>query len=1008
MFSLYLSQITSPTRTLRRLGAGLLLFLLAGAAHAQTGTLTGVVTDGTTAEPLIGATVAVQGTTRGAATDLDGQYTVALSPGTYTIRVSFTGFIPQTQSVTIRAGQTATQNVTLEEDLTGLEEVVVTGALSSRSVAESEVSVSRINAAELTEIVPYTDFTQLVNGKAAGVSVQPSSGNVGGGVRFNIRSQGGLNGDGQPLIFIDGIRINRDQLGGFGAGGQQVGALSDLNPNDIANVEILKGPAAAALYGTNASNGVVLITTKRGKVAGSGAVPFSLSYQGVAGSNRRQTAYTDVTGGESVQAANNIFQTGAIQQHTISASGGSESVRYFTQFDLRDEDGIVFGNFQNRRAVRGNFEAFPFRNLTLGVNTSYTFNKVGSPQNDNNIIGYLGNVLLFPTAYGFTDSSAVRAVKTEFNTNRFLGGFNALYTPIKGLALSGNVGLDIANGRQDQSFPSNFSYSGVTNGERDVFFRDNGQVSFQVDGRYSYTPVEDLDLQTSLGVQGFDTKTTTAFTTAQDFATALITSINAGADLQSTGESLFNERQFGFLGEQSFDYKSTLIGAAGLRVDLASSLGNSQNILYPFVRGAVRLDQLDAVPSAFSILKLRAAYGESGQLPGRLDGIPLLYGAVVGGDGSGAVPTRIGNPNIKPERIRETELGLDAELFGRVSAEATYYFQKASDSIFGVRLPPSSGLVASTRPTNVGSIKGSGFELGLNATPYRTRGFGVDLGVIFNYQTNTVESIGFGSDGVTPLPTLFDGFSVNAIKPGLPRAAFFSTPVNGALFNPTTGAYAGVDAGITPDNIAQYQSRIDDGTCIDEDGTDGDRCYFGQPYAKYNGSFTLNVTAFRDLTFYALADWATGLSVFNNTAAFQASFGNSTLRNMQRDQLGFGTVDDIPNLTPGTAEYDAVANAYARTNANYDANYIEKADYIKLREITVRYNIGRFIGQQPGFGIVRTASLALSARNLFTSSPYSGVDPEVNFDGGRGLSRGQDFLTLQNPRQLFVTLQLGI
>ena len=311
---------------LSRLGfvAALFAFLAAAPSLAQTATISGQVIGSDTGDPLIGATVTVPGTSRGAATDIDGNYSFVLPAGDYTLRASYIGYVTQDVVISAEAGEVLVQNFTLEADLTGLEEVVVTGALSSRSISRSEVSVARINAEELTDITPYQDIAQLLNGKVAGVNVQPATGNVGGGIRFNVRSGGGLNGSGQPLIFLDGVRVNNDVVAGLGTGGQGVGALSDLNPDDIANVEILKGPAASALYGTDASNGVVLITTKKGTIGSeqNGVQPLRIDYPGVSGRTVSSSSMTSSPAGATANDANAIFQDGEIQQHTIGLSVG--------------------------------------------------------------------------------------------------------------------------------------------------------------------------------------------------------------------------------------------------------------------------------------------------------------------------------------------------------------------------------------------------------------------------------------------------------------------------------------------------------------------------------------------------------------------------------------------------------------------------------------------------------------------------------------------------------------
>lgn len=1017
-------------------GALALLFTLLASnpVLAQSGTVTGTVIDAESGQSLPAAAIQVVGQAGlGGATNINGVYQLDLPAGTYTLRASFVGYFAQEAVVVISTGTEVTQDFELAADLADLEEVIVTGALSERSVGQSEVSVSRLDAEALTDQNEYQDVSQLLNGKISGVSVQPSSGNVGGGIRFNVRAGGGLNGSGQPLIFIDGVRVDNSQIVGFGAGGQGTSALADLNPEDIASIDVLKGPAASALYGTDASNGVVLISTKNGSAADG---DFNIAVRQTVGQNSQQTEYTSDNAFQTFEDANANFRDGAILETGVSISGGTQAVRYYGQYDRRNEEGILPNNEFGRTSLRANFDVTPRQQLQVGVNFGYTQSATSRPQNDNNVIGFLGNTLLRPTSYLFVDSLGVLGAQNEQRTNRFIGAANVSWTPLPALTLRGDVGVDAADLRQDDFQVPGIFYPGTqTRGSRGFYGRENDQVSFSGSARYQYNLTPRLNLSTALGVQGFDRRLRTIFLSNFNFATPLITDIGTGTEYQDSGESYLNERQIGVLVDQSLSYGTIFNGSAGFRQDYATAIGgDSPSIFYPFIRGAFRFDQLDGTPAIFDLLKVRAAYGESGQAPGAYDAQAALYEAAVGGYGAGAIPNLIGNPDIRAERVAEFETGLDVEIGGLALAEFTYYFQRATDSIVGVELPPSTGQVASLVPFNVGRVDGQGLEFSLTSTPISARNFALDLGAVFSYQTNEVIELGENPVTGNPNPALYDGFDVNVIRPGicayaenvgddyspelrgedcptnitdgLPRSAFYTTPVNGARFN-EDGTYAGVDAGINASNLAEYQDRLDSGECEYNPSSGSSRCYFGLPYPKYNGSFTANATIFRDLSVYALVDYAVGLSVLNNTRNFQLAFGNDEESAQLADQLGIGSADDFPNLTPGTQEYMDAADAYARTNRNFDANLIEDADYLKLREISVRYSLNRLLATVPA-SPVRTASLTLAGRNLFTSTPYSGVDPEVNFAGARSLSRGQDFLTLQQPRVIYATLTVGL
>jgi len=218
-----------------------MLLSLAPAALAD-GTVTGKVTAAETRESMFGANVLLKGTTIGAATKDDGSYTITnIPPGTYTLVASFVGYHTESTKITVTSNETVTANFSMRVDVFLGEEIVVTGIASRTSKETAEISVSRVQATQLTESTNYQNFSQLVNGKVAGVNLTPSSGNVGAGFRFNVRSGGGLNGNEQPVIYVDGVRINDDQFTGFGVGGQGISLLSTLNPEEIEKFEVLKG-----------------------------------------------------------------------------------------------------------------------------------------------------------------------------------------------------------------------------------------------------------------------------------------------------------------------------------------------------------------------------------------------------------------------------------------------------------------------------------------------------------------------------------------------------------------------------------------------------------------------------------------------------------------------------------------------------------------------------------------------------------------------------------------------
>jgi len=955
-----------------------LMFFTSTAMALTTGSISGKVIDERTGEALPGTNVFIKGTSLGAATGQDGSFTISnVPPGNHVVSASFIGYRSQDIEVNVVVNEVSNISLSLKEDVFRGEDVIVTGIASRTSKAVAEVAVARISASEYTVANTYNTASQLINGKIAGVNVKTSSGNVGSGFRFNVRSGGGLNGQEQPVIYIDGVRIENSEIGNgllandnsLWTGGQGVSMLADLNPEDIENIEVLKGPAAAASYGTNGANGVVLITTKKGRLTAGGSRGYSINYKVVRGWNKQSFDYS-ADDFVSAPDANRIFRTGSIIQNSISVAGGSNTVRYFGSFDSRIEDGITRNNHGDRKNVRVNFDVVPNDKLTFRANAGYTYNVINRPQNDNNTLGYLGNTLLFPTSYLFTDSTAIESLNDETKSNRFIGSVQAEWNPFRGFTGRLTLGIDDHDLRQDQTSPLDQDFSGTRDqGRRDIFSRRSTLYTYNLDGRYTFNPTPNLSVSAVGGVQMFDRRVSTLFAGNFDFLTALITNIGAGQQNDTLDEEFAHRREAGIFGEASASFRGQYFVTVGLRRDYASVVGeDSPSIVYPKASLALRLDKYAGFPGFFNLLKLRAAYGETGVLPNLLDGIPLLFTAETGGAGSGGVLGQIGNEDIKPERVKEIEFGFDAEFLDHYALEFTYYRQKAEDSIIAFRNSPSTGQTVTAKPFNVGELDGWGIESLLQASLFRSRNAAVDITLINNFQDNEVKDLG----GAQPI---FDAFDNNVIKEGLSKHEFFLQDVIGAEFD-ENGVYVGPK--LTEERLA-----------------------LGNPVPNYTGSFSLNVRLFKNLNVYALADWATGLSIINSTRRFAVRFGNDVELNALSAQLS--------ELTPGTAEYNDVAVKVANLDGNTRSNFIEDADFLKLREISVSYSLRDVLPSlQRGTNFLSDIIVALSATNLWTTTKYSGPDPEVNFRGARDLTRGQDFLTLQSPRTYNLSVRFSL
>ena len=942
--------------------------------HAQ-GTIQGEVYDAETEEPLPGATVEVPELNLGTTTDDQGFfYFEDLEPGSYEVAIGFVGYLEESYDVELDQGETVELEIILEEDVMGLDEVVVTGLGIREDADRTQASVGRVDADDITVDANIGEVSQLISGNIAGVSAQASSGNIGSGIRFNVRGGGGLGGDGQPVIYVDGTRIDNEEIGGFDAGGQGVSALAELNPDDIASVDVIRGPAGAAIYGTEGGNGVVLIETQRGDFFDDPTM--NVQYSGTFGYQSQGRQYDEDLYG-TADDANALFSDGPIRDHNLGVSGGAESYRYYAAVQNRQEEGMIPRTEGNRTSLRGNFEVFPTDDVNIQVNANYTHNNMHRPDNDNNVQGYLGNTLLNPVSYLNTDSTAINQMEDIQRVNRFVGSLSASWTPVENLTISATGGYDASSRRQDRTRPAGFAYSGIgVDGDRNIYNRINNQANFESQVQYDYRLSDRIQATSLVGGQFTDITRRINFGTSQGFGTDLLVGAGVAADITDFNESLLNTRRGGIFAQQQFRIDETYTLSALIRRDVASALGEGvSDVWYPSFNASAELSNLEVTPEIFTQLQPRVSYGETGELPSVADGIPLQFTGVAASGGSGGIISSIGRDDILPERIREVEAGIDIGIGDNFMLDATYWYNWADDSIIDVPLASSTGFGFQDLPQNVGSIESQGFESSLSFSPFVSEAARFDVDLTYSYQTNEVLDLGEDVD------EFYDGFNRNVIKEGLPRQAFFLQEIKGPVFDDNDEVI------VRPDGNIEIESSEE-------------RRKIGQPIPNHTGGLRLNLTMFQNLNLGAFAEYATGHQMYNSTAGFAALSGNYVPRNEAFDQL--------ENAEPGTDEYIEAAETLAFTDPRDDAeaNFVEDADWLKIRELTISYDFTDALISS-GLESVNSFRVGVAASNILTLTSYDNPDPEVNFDGARSLSRGQDFLTLQTPQTFTLNVTLG-
>ena len=979
-----------------------LVYLTANGLFAQN-KLSGTVLDELTNNPLSGANIFVDGTSYGAAADADGNYVIENVPnGNYTVTAGYIGYKSSSNDVNVSGGD-VNVDFSLNVDPLRSEEVVVTGAASRTTKATSEIAVQRISAAELTEKNNYSSVDNILAGRVAGVSLTKASGNAGSQFRMQMRSGGGLNGDGQPVFYIDGVKVeNSSWRGGQGSDPPDIGitALASLNPEDIDNIEVIKGPAGASSYGTGGSNGVVVITTKRGKSKSADGNNWRMNYKGTFGTNDQDREYTEQEF-RSYKWVNDYFQPGQISKHSVSVSGGTETTNLYFSFDKPYEEMHTPKNWIDQQNMRANLDFRPNQKINIMASTAFNSAEMQLPGRYRadgvfGIVTYAANpwVMMDPVNESYFDYQTEKSY-----INSFVGSVTGELTPFSSGALSGLSGR-MTYGLNDRD-NRNIYTAQVTDedltgesdeGEKIIAQRNSQVTTINWDVKYDYD-LGGISGASVVGSQAFDERNREFGAQRSGFVTDQITTISAGAVDGETYDAMGHFRSAGLFTEHSLSLNGTFFGSFMLRRDYASVLGSTaSDITYPRFSAAARLDRLGVLPSVISFFKLRTAYGETGILPGRTDAIPTLWNAVNSQYGVGAVLSDIGNPEIKPERISEFEIGLEAEV-ANFAWDFTYYTQNAKESIVDRMNVGSSGMTQSPGKFNVGEIEGSGWESQLFAYfgGKQLGGWKLDLTLTNSFTENNVVSMG-GADPIYGGP----GGGKQAFAEGYAKHSFINDINVGAKFSDGTNE-------MENDLHPMYGEVMPAGAYYGDETSDG-KVFLGIGTPDKTGSFAFNLNVL-GFDFAGLFNWKSGHVLYNEARVDMIWWaldmqdgdgsnpedvcGTNVIRYDElAEMLGFGNhcagKEEITDYS--SQEYIDAANEYSRTNPFFDANSIQPGDFVKLRELSLSYNLTRFTKSLPILGDLNGLTVGVSGTNLWAKyhEDFTGVDPEINSMGYHG------------------------
>ena len=1003
-------------RTLFRRTRSLNWLILAfpSALAAQTGVIVGKVTDRASRLPIPEVRVVVPGTTLETQTNTNGEYRLNnVRAGRTAVGVFKIGYRAGSDTVRVIAGQTSTLNFDLGASLVTLSEVVVTGTAGNQERRAQAAQVASINAAALTKEAPVSTVGELLQSRSPGVSVSSNSGTAGAAKEIRIRGASSINLSNQPLLFVDGIRINEGILTS-GQSGQSFDRMNDISPDDIESIEVVKGPAAATLYGADASAGVIQIITKKGR-PGSNHFSQTLRLEGgsidqnwtppdnyglctaalVAATSRNplcrgQTVGTLVHDNPLVRVG--AFRTGSDKQIGWDGRGGGQNYGYNLSFGTEKTAGTLPNNGYERYNIRSNFNYVPDSRITIEAGLGLTQSKAALPDNDNNVYGWLGGGLLgSPTSrvdssgigdrngfYSQRQYNAIAAVDHSLLTHRVITNVSANYLPTAWFSNRLTVGMDYAADEQQNFFPKNDStwYGGQTDGGSiDQISRGAERYTVDYLGNLRRTMGTENQWETNLSFGSQMISTRNKLTEA--LGVGLVTNANSSVTsaATTTGRGGFTEqRTIGYLSQLQVGYQNRAFLQVGVRIDKNSSFGSTAPaFVLPKIGATWTISEekfYAPMASLIPTLRLRAAYGTTGRSPNPGDALTTLvaaaYAITPGSSASpGAIPGNPGNPALKPERGKEFEGGADFGLLNdRISGELTYFHKVTNDLIIARPIAPSLGF-NSNPLANIGSVLNSGVELGLTASAFRSSNFDWDIRAGANTLHNELTDLGG-----------LNSFNLNG-------------QVNRAVVGQQLGVFS--TKKIQSIDVATSKVIVSD-TLV--------------PVGNFLPTFEWNLsntfTVHKSLRLTALLDAKRNFSVFNNTEFFretQLVRSNSRLDPSVLSRYEF--LRRYGNDTPGQPAFVTVSGAPATVNDVQEA-FIQPGDFVRLREVSATLDIPKeLLGQQ-----LAGSTITFAIQNVKLWTKYEGADPEVISNQASSQFSRDDFLTLPNPRKMLLRLNL--
>jgi TonB-dependent starch-binding outer membrane protein SusC len=956
---------------------------------SREGTIQGRVVEARTLQPIAAASVRIPDLNLGALSGADGRFTIRDVPsGEHTVEVSRIAYRSSSRTVMVASGETAELTFELTVEALVLDGVVVTGTAGRVERRAQGAVIASVDATDVLRKAPITELADVLQGRVPGVSLTQASGVSGVGQQIRIRGAASISISNEPLVYIDGVRADSR------LGSSDVSRLSDLNPNDIESIEVVKGPAAATLYGADASAGVIQIITKKGSV-GTGfrqtvemqvhrLEPAFTSYYNYARCDAAEISNPNIALCQGVTPGTvivddpagryGVMRTGHVRSGSWSMEGGGERYRTFSSLSWYDELGNLPNNEYGRISARMNYNFFPTEELEIGVNLGVMRTQADLPTVGGSGFGFtIAMMAGTPLTVGgpldgmrqpFLNFDALSAIETRETVTRVIPDLQIRYSPTSWFTNRLVLGADGSRAERMQFYPRNdigYYQRGRDDGEISEWRTGFTRFTINYLGTFSREHRRDWASTLSLGTEILTETEDEVFAYGLGLTTNAARAVSSAAEV--TGNQVrFEDRRVGFFTQWEPSHADRLYFQFGVRADKFAAFGTDADwFLSPSARVSYvasedpRIDRV--LPDFLSSLRVRSAFGTTGRAPQSGAALTTYLSAPFlradGRVGSGILPLNPGNPSLRAEKGQELEVGFDAALLDdRLAVEYTYFHKITRDLILQVPQPPSLGFQAFPY-ANIGRVRNAGHELALRAQLVSSPRFGWDVALGLNTLDNEVVDLG----GTAPFWSLrFEG--ANRVAEGYPLGAYFTHRI--------IGFDVANDRAIVSDSVE----------------------FVGNLLPGHEGNLSTNLRLPWNIHLYAHFDWKRDVHLYSRTLDTRDGRYLNSWYWAHRDEL------------PAEERLRRFGPYFTADGTRIDRDmvkepYIEPAGFVRLNEVSFTYDLPEALVSRRG---VHRAAVQLGIRNIRTWTRYTGLDPDVQGEFS-ALAGRADFMDFPSGRR---------